>query len=119
MPTFGCLPRRRIECCAFRTARLMSPTTADPVCSTEVTHVAAACGWHRALSDRLTELEAKQDGLTARLTEVPDDGPDIHRGNDLLIAAQAKALGYTVVTDNEREFAHVTDVPRENWLRDS
>jgi hypothetical protein len=23
-------------------------------------------GWHRALSDRLTELEAKQDSLTAR-----------------------------------------------------
>jgi tRNA(fMet)-specific endonuclease VapC len=37
--------------------------------------------------------------------------------NDLLIAAQALALGYTLVTDNEREFAHVEDLRRENWLR--
>jgi tRNA(fMet)-specific endonuclease VapC len=37
--------------------------------------------------------------------------------NDLLIAAQALALGYTVVTDNEKEFARVDDLLRENWLR--
>ena len=37
--------------------------------------------------------------------------------NDLLIAAQALALGYTIVTDNEKEFAHVEDLRRENWLR--
>lgn len=38
-------------------------------------------------------------------------------GNDLLIAAQAKALGCTVVTDNEREFARVDGLACENWLR--
>ena len=38
-------------------------------------------------------------------------------GNDLLIAAQAMALGYTVVTDNEAEFARVDMLLRENWLR--
>jgi len=37
--------------------------------------------------------------------------------NDLLIAAQAIALGYTIVTDNEREFARVKNLQRENWLR--
>ncbi len=37
--------------------------------------------------------------------------------NDLLIAAQALTLGYTIVTDNEKEFAQVKDLPRENWLR--
>ena len=37
--------------------------------------------------------------------------------NDLLIAAQALALGYTIVTDNEKEFAQIKDLPRENWLR--
>jgi tRNA(fMet)-specific endonuclease VapC len=37
--------------------------------------------------------------------------------NDLLIAAQALALGYTIVTDNEAEFARIRDLPRENWLR--
>jgi len=38
-------------------------------------------------------------------------------GNDLLIAAQALALGYTIITDNEKEFAHVEDLRQENWLR--
>lgn len=38
-------------------------------------------------------------------------------GNDLLIAAQAVALGHTVVTDNEKEFARISELPRENWLR--
>jgi tRNA(fMet)-specific endonuclease VapC len=36
--------------------------------------------------------------------------------NDLLIAAQALAFGYVIVTDNDREFAHVEDLRRENWL---
>jgi tRNA(fMet)-specific endonuclease VapC len=40
-------------------------------------------------------------------------------GNDLLIAAQAIALGHTIVTDNEAEFARVDGLPRENWLRHS
>jgi len=39
-------------------------------------------------------------------------------GNDLLIAAQAVALGYTIVTDNEREFRRIQDLPCENWLRE-
>jgi tRNA(fMet)-specific endonuclease VapC len=37
--------------------------------------------------------------------------------NDLLVAAQAPALDYTVITDNEKEFAHVKDLRRENWPR--
>ncbi len=40
-------------------------------------------------------------------------------GNDLLIAAQALALHHTIVTDNEREFARIDDLPRENWLREA
>jgi tRNA(fMet)-specific endonuclease VapC len=38
-------------------------------------------------------------------------------GNDLLIAAQAMALGLTLVTDNEAEFARVEGLRSENWLR--
>jgi tRNA(fMet)-specific endonuclease VapC len=38
-------------------------------------------------------------------------------GNDLLIAAQTIALGLTLVTDNEREFARIVELPIENWLR--
>ena len=37
-------------------------------------------------------------------------------GNDLLIAAQALSLGFTLVTANEREFAKVEDLLCENWL---
>ena len=40
-------------------------------------------------------------------------------GTDLLIAAQAVTLGYTIVTDNEAEFARVDELQRENWLRRS
>jgi len=38
-------------------------------------------------------------------------------GNDLLIASHALSLGYTVVTNNEDEFARVENLRRENWLR--
>ena len=37
--------------------------------------------------------------------------------NDLLIAAQALTLGYTVVTDNKKEFARVKHLQVENWVR--
>jgi tRNA(fMet)-specific endonuclease VapC len=37
--------------------------------------------------------------------------------NDLLIAAQAKVLGMTVVTDNVREFDRVPGLQVVNWLR--
>jgi tRNA(fMet)-specific endonuclease VapC len=40
-------------------------------------------------------------------------------GNDLLIAAQTIALGYTIVSDNEREFVRIDGLLRENWLRDA
>ena len=37
--------------------------------------------------------------------------------NVLLIAAQALTLGYTVVTDSEKEFSRVKHLNLENWLR--
>jgi tRNA(fMet)-specific endonuclease VapC len=37
--------------------------------------------------------------------------------NDLLIAAQALALSYVIVTDNEREFSRVEGLRLQNWLR--
>jgi tRNA(fMet)-specific endonuclease VapC len=37
-------------------------------------------------------------------------------GNDLLIAAQAVALGCAIVTDDEGEFARIGGLIRENWL---
>lgn len=36
-------------------------------------------------------------------------------GNDLLIAAHALSLGFTLVTANERESARLPDLHCENW----
>lgn len=37
-------------------------------------------------------------------------------GNDLLIAAHARALGLTLVTNNTREFDRVAGLTVENWV---
>lgn len=37
-------------------------------------------------------------------------------GNDLFIAAHARALGMTLVTNNMREFVRVPGLKLENWL---
>lgn len=36
---------------------------------------------------------------------------------DTLIAAQARAIAPTVITDNAREFRHVAGLRVENWVR--
>lgn len=46
----------------------------------EIVRVIEQGGWHRVLSERLTELETKQDSLTARLSDTPQNVPDIHPG---------------------------------------
>ena len=62
-------------------------------------------------------LEAPADVVYGLLrTQLEQIGQPIG-GNDLLIAAQTLSLGYTIVTDNEAEFALIKDLPRENWLR--
>ncbi len=44
----------------------------------EIVRVVEQGGAHRALLDRLTGLEARQDELTARLAQAPSDAPVIH-----------------------------------------
>jgi len=39
-------------------------------------------------------------------------------GNDLLIAAHALSLGWTLVTNNEREFGRVEGLKVENWAKE-
>ena len=39
-------------------------------------------------------------------------------GNDMLIGAQALALGYTLVTANADEFSRIRKLHSINWLRD-
>ena len=62
-------------------------------------------------------LEAPADALYGMLRARLEQAGQPIGGNDLLIAAQALALGYTLVTDNEREFSRITELPLENWLR--
>jgi tRNA(fMet)-specific endonuclease VapC len=86
-------------------------------------------GAERKGSPRLTaQLEAVLRALDVLPFEAPADAAygllraRLERagrpigGNDLLIAAQALALGRTLVTDNEREFARIAGLSRENWL---
>jgi tRNA(fMet)-specific endonuclease VapC len=64
----------------------------------------------------IVAFEAPADAVYGRLrAELEQTGQPIG-ANDLLIAAQAIALGCTVVTDNEREFARVGELTCENWL---
>ena len=62
-------------------------------------------------------LEAPADAACGLIRVLLEQAGRPIGSNDLLIAAQAVALGYTAVTDNEREFARVGGLPCENWLR--
>jgi tRNA(fMet)-specific endonuclease VapC len=100
------------------------------VCTSIIVAAELRYGAAKKQSPRLTaQLEAVLGALEVLPLEAPVDttygalrtrlekaGTPIG-ANDLLIAAQALALGYTLVTDNEKEFAQVKDLPQENWLR--
>jgi len=62
-------------------------------------------------------FDAPADAAYARLrVQLEAAGAPIG-GNDMLIAAQALASHWTVVTDNEREFVRISGLQIENWLR--
>jgi tRNA(fMet)-specific endonuclease VapC len=99
------------------------------ICTSVIVAAELRYGAAKKGSPRLaTQLEAVLGALDVLPFEVPADtayglirtrleriGRPIG-GNDLLIAAQAVALGYTIVTDNEGEFARIDGLLRENWL---
>jgi len=66
----------------------------------------------------IVPLAGPADSIYARERTRLEASGRLIGGNDLLIAAHALALGYTIVTDNEREFARIADLPRANWLRE-
>lgn len=104
----------------------------ERVCTSIVVAAELRYGAARKGSSRLTaQLEAILGVLDILPLDVPADaaygqlrsrlekaGRQIG-GNDLLIAAQALALGLTLVTDNEREFSRVDGLTCENWLRET
>jgi tRNA(fMet)-specific endonuclease VapC len=101
------------------------------VCTSIVVAAELRYGAAKRGSARLTEqLEAVLGALDVLPLEEPADatygsirarleqaGQPIG-ANDLLIAAQAVALGHTLVTDNEQEFRRVQELACENWLRE-
>jgi tRNA(fMet)-specific endonuclease VapC len=65
----------------------------------------------------IISFEPPADGTYGRVRAALDAAGTPIGGNDLLIASHALALNLTLVTDNEREFAHVQELKIENWLR--
>lgn len=99
------------------------------VCTSIIVAAELRYGAAKKQSPRLTsQLEAVLGALEIVPFESPADATygllraQLERAgrpigaNDLLIAAQALTLHYTVVTDNEREFAQIEGLRRENWL---
>jgi tRNA(fMet)-specific endonuclease VapC len=100
------------------------------ICTSIIVAAELRYGAARKRSPRLSaQLEAVLGALEVLPFETPADaaygllrtrleqaGTPIG-ANDMLIAAQTIALGYTIITDNEKEFARVEGLPRENWLR--
>jgi tRNA(fMet)-specific endonuclease VapC len=102
----------------------------DAVCTSVIVAAELRYGAVKKGSERLLrQLERVLTGLDILSFEAPADaaygkvrahleavGTPIG-GNDLLIAAQALALGYTVVTDNEKQFGRVPNLQVVNWIR--
>jgi tRNA(fMet)-specific endonuclease VapC len=100
------------------------------ICTSIIVAAELRYGAAKKNSPRLSaQLEAVLGALEVLLFETPADaaygllrtrleqaGRPIG-ANDMLIAAQTIALGYTIITDNEKEFARVKDLPHQNWLR--
>ena len=100
------------------------------VCTSIIVAAELRYGTAKRGSARLSEQLA---GYLGALDVLPFEGPaDVLYGelrtrleqsgkpigaNDMLIAAQALALQYPLVTDNEREFSRVEGLTVENWLR--
>jgi tRNA(fMet)-specific endonuclease VapC len=100
------------------------------VCTSTVVAAELRYGATRKASPRLTnQVEAVLGAMEVLPFEAPADvaygmirarleqGGRPIGGNDLLIGAQAIALGYTLVTDHEKEFARIEGLTWENWLR--
>jgi tRNA(fMet)-specific endonuclease VapC len=62
-------------------------------------------------------LETPAEVVYGELRTRPEREGKTIGGNDLLIAAQTLALGFTLVTDSTREFARIHELSLENWLR--
>lgn len=99
------------------------------ICVSSIVASELRFGYYKRGSDRLERLV---EGVLRLVAVLPyDDKASVHyadirqavqsRGrvigpNDLFIAAHARALRLTLVTDNMREFSRVDGLKIENWL---
>ncbi|HEV2560919.1 MAG TPA: type II toxin-antitoxin system VapC family toxin [Rhizomicrobium sp.] len=111
-------------------ARRLTQTGDAPVATSIIVAAELRFGAERRKSPRLTEqLEKILGDLDVLPLETPADrhygilrtaleaaGTPISQ-HDMLIASHALALGWTLVTGNEREFSRVKSLKIENWLR--
>jgi tRNA(fMet)-specific endonuclease VapC len=113
-----------------RVASRIAAVGEGQVCTSVIVAAELRYGACKRSSTRLSEQLADYLGA---LDVLPFEGPaDVLYGelrtrleqsgkpigaNDMLIAAHALALGFTLVTDNEREFSRIEGLAVENWLR--
>lgn len=102
----------------------------DKICTSIIVAAELRYGAAKKSSPKLsTQLEVVLGALEVLPLEAPADvtygtirtrlekaGRPIG-ANDLLIASQALALGYVIVTDNEDEFTRIEGLRHQNWLR--
>jgi tRNA(fMet)-specific endonuclease VapC len=111
-------------------AHRISKVGEGDVCTSVIVAAELRYGATEKNSPRLTaQLEAVLGALEVLALEAPADirygriRASLERmgrpigANDLLIAAHALSLDFTLVTDNEREFFRVDGLRIENWLR--
>ena len=112
-----------------RLAERVAALDREAFCTSMIVACELRYGTLKKGSSRLTD---KVDNLLAQVKVLPLDAQvDPHYAevrvalekagqpighNDLLIAAHARALGLTLVTDNVREFSRVPGLAVENWL---
>jgi tRNA(fMet)-specific endonuclease VapC len=113
-----------------RIAQRIAAVGEDRVCTSIIVAAELRYGAAKKASARLSQqLEVVLGALDVLPFEPPADAVygalraeleskgQLIGPNDLLIAAQALTLRYTLVTGNESEFRRVSDLAIENWLR--
>lgn len=113
-----------------RAATRLAEVGESQVCTSLIVAAELRYGAARRKSPQLTErletvlnamdivpLDRPVDVLYGEVRAQLEEEGQLIGPNDLLIAAHALALGHTLVTDNDREFARVKSLTVENWLR--
>ena len=110
-------------------AKRIAEVGEDAICTSIIVAAELRYGAVKRQSERLTQqlelilsrlpilsFDAPMDEAYAAIRAHLERAGTPIGGNDLLIAAQARSLGLTVVTANLGEFSRVPDLSTETWL---